>query len=76
MNHLDVPSGALTVRLNPRQRARLQRLTRMLDATQAQTVNEALVHLLATLEMGQPVHRFVPSEQQPGERDQDRDETR
>ncbi len=76
MNHLDVPSGALTVRLNPRQRARLQRLTKMLDATQAQTVNEALVHLLATLEMGQPVHRFVPSEQQSSERDRDRDETR
>jgi hypothetical protein len=76
MNHFDVPSGALTVRLNPRQRARLQRLTKMLDATQAQTVHEALVHLLATLEMGQPVHRFVPSEQPGGEHNQDRDEPR
>jgi predicted transcriptional regulator len=76
MNQFNVPSGALTVRLNPRQRARLQRLTNMLDATQAQTVNEALVHLLATLEMGQPVHRFVPSEQQAGERDQDKDDQR
>ncbi len=63
MNRADMPSGALTVRMNPRQRARLERLVRMLDATQAQVVQEALVHLLATLELRQPVHRFVPSEQ-------------
>lgn len=59
-----VPTGALTVRLTQRQRDRLQKLTRMLDATQTQVVQEALVHLLATLEMHESGHRYVPSEQE------------
>jgi hypothetical protein len=59
-----VPTGALTVRLNPRQRARLTRLTRMIDATQAQAVNEAITHYLASLELREPIHRTVPSEEQ------------
>lgn len=59
-----MPTGALTVRLNPRQRARLTRLTRMIDATQAQAVNEAITHYLASLELREPIHRTVPSEEQ------------
>jgi hypothetical protein len=58
-----LPTGALVVRLNPRQRARLMKLARMLDATQTQVTNEAFIHLLATLELHEPVHRVVPSEQ-------------
>lgn len=54
-------------RFTPRQRARLQRLARMLDTSQAQAVHEAVIHLLATLEMRQPVHRTVPSEREDNE---------
>jgi predicted transcriptional regulator len=58
-----VPSGAFTARLNPRQRARLVRLARMIDATQAQAMNEAVTHYLASLELREPIHRTVPSEE-------------
>jgi hypothetical protein len=34
----------------------------MLDATQADVVRDALVHLLASLELHEPIHRVVPSE--------------
>jgi hypothetical protein len=62
MNRPELPTGALTVKLTPRQRAHLTRLCRMLDATQADVVRDALVHLLASLELHEPVHRVVPSE--------------
>lgn len=66
-----VPANTLTIRLSPTQRARLQRLVRMLDTTQTEVVNEALIHLLATIELREQVHRIVPSEHE----DQDRDES-
>lgn len=63
-NRETLPADALTVRLTPRQRARLDKLKRMLDTTQSAVVNEALIHLLATLELRESVHRTVPSEQE------------
>jgi hypothetical protein len=58
-----VPSGALTVRLTARERARLEQLMARLDTTQSRAVNIAMIHLLATLELGERIHGQVPSEQ-------------
>lgn len=58
-----VPKGALSVRLTDRGRKRLERLARMRDATFTQTINDALIHMLATYESREPIRTVVPSEQ-------------
>jgi hypothetical protein len=63
-----VATPTIGFRFTPRQRARLQRLARMLDTSQAQAVHEAVIHLVATLELRQPVHRTIPSEQEKDEK--------
>ncbi len=59
----DVPRGALTIRPTTRDRARLEALQRLLDTSQTEVVRRALIHTLATLERGEPLHVSVPSEQ-------------
>lgn len=55
-------SPTIGFRFTPRQRERLRRAARMLDTSQAGAVHEAITHLVATLELRQPVHRTIPSE--------------
>ena len=61
-NRRDVPKLNLT--LSTQERERLQRLARMRGgAKMSRVVADAVVHMLATLELGEAVHYIVPSEQ-------------
>lgn len=60
-NRRDVPR--FNVYMSDRGRARLERLARMRSANLSRVVEEAVVHLLATVELGEPVRYIVPSEQ-------------
>lgn len=57
-------SPTIGFRFTPLQRARLDRLARMLDTSKAQAVQEAIAHTLATLERREPLHRLIPSERE------------
>lgn len=60
---MDVPKGALSVRLTDRGRKRLERLQRARDSSYSQVINDALIHMLATYERRQEIFSYVPSEQ-------------
>jgi len=62
----DVPRGDITLHPTDRDRARLAKLLRLVDANTSDILRRALIHMLATLERGEPLHVTVPSEQ--GER--------
>ncbi len=61
----EVPANAITIRLTPQTRARLDKLVNRLSSSQTAVVNLALAHLLATLEKGQPLYTVPPSEEEP-----------
>lgn len=63
MNTPALPKGALSVRLSERARHRLELLAQKRDASYTQVINDALIHMQATYERGEPIHTFVPSEQ-------------
>lgn len=62
------------VYMSDRGRARLERLARMRSANLSRVVEEAVVHLLATVELGEPVRYIVPSEQHEDEGKADKPE--
>ena len=57
-----VPGTTVGFRFTPSQRDRLARLARILDVSQTQAVQAAVVHMLATVELRERVHATVPSE--------------
>jgi len=59
----DVPRGDITFRPTDRDRARLEKLKRRVDAGTSDIIRRAWIHMLATLERGEPLHASVPSEQ-------------
>jgi hypothetical protein len=58
----DVPKRQRTFRLTDRTLARIAKAAKLLDQSEVGTVEEAIAHLLSTLERGEPVHRVPPSE--------------
>jgi hypothetical protein len=58
----DIPPE-VEIDLSGHQLERLERLARMRGTDYGQVLDEAIAHLLASLELGQPVHSAVPSEQ-------------
>lgn len=53
----------VNVSLSDRERARLERLARLRGAKYSRVVADAVTHMLASLELGQPINYVVPSEQ-------------
>ena len=62
--HVLPMSEPLNVRLSARAAARLDRLQRKLSASKTQVVEDALVHLLGSLERDQAIWLTVPGEAQ------------
>lgn len=62
--HPDVPRGDITFRPTDRDRARLELLRQRLDAGTSDVLRRALIHMLASLERGEPLHAVVPSERE------------
>ncbi len=58
-----VPKGDITFRPTDRDRARLAKLQQRVDAGTSDIIRRAWIHMLATLERGEPIHVSVPSEQ-------------
>jgi hypothetical protein len=55
----------MNISLSETERQRLERLASMRGGKYSRAVNDAVIHLLATIESGEPVHYVVPSEQAP-----------
>lgn len=53
----------MNLSLDDQDRARLQRLAELRDRTMSSAVGEAIAHTLATIELGEPIHYAIPSEQ-------------
>ena len=53
----------VNVSLSDRERARLERLAQRRGAKYSRVIADAITHMLASLELGQPIHYVVPSEQ-------------
>jgi hypothetical protein len=58
----------INISLSDRERARLVRLTRLRGAKYSRVLADAVVHMLATIELNEPVRVVVPSEQAEAER--------
>jgi hypothetical protein len=52
----------INVSLSERERTRLQRLTQLRGAKPSRVVADAVTHMLASIELKEPVHVVVPSE--------------
>lgn len=52
----------LNVSMSERERARLERLAGLRGAKPSRVLAEAVIHMLATIEDGEPVRYVVPSE--------------
>ena len=52
----------INVSLSERERTRLQRLTQLRGAKSSRVVADAVTHLLASIELQEPIHVVVPSE--------------
>lgn len=53
----------LTVSFTDRERARLERVANARGTNLSRLLAEAVIHLAATIELGQQIHYLVPSEQ-------------
>jgi hypothetical protein len=53
----------LNLSLNERERARLDRLAQIRGTKVNRAVNEAVIHILASIELNEAIHYTVPSEQ-------------
>jgi hypothetical protein len=62
MQSHDLPKGAIYVRTTARSRRRVERLAERWDCTLTDAVNRAVIHALASVELREEVHTFVPSE--------------
>jgi hypothetical protein len=60
--------GSRVVSLSDRERARLTRLAELRGSKPSRVLADAVTHMLATLELNEPVHYVVPSEQAERER--------
>lgn len=53
----------VNVSLNDRERARLERLADLRGAKVSRVIADAVTHTLASLELAEPIHVVVPSEE-------------
>lgn len=53
----------VNVSLSDRERTRLDRLASMRGSKPSRVIADAVTHMLASIELGEPVHYVVPSEQ-------------
>jgi metal-responsive CopG/Arc/MetJ family transcriptional regulator len=54
----------INVSLSDRERARLERLARLRGGKRSRVIADAVTHMLASIEMKEPIHYVVPSEDQ------------
>lgn len=54
----------INISLSDRDRTRLERLAGMRGGNMSRAVSEAVIHTLASVELGEGVHYVIPSEQQ------------